>query len=107
MCFFKYFLGPAIFHENITSINLEHNQIDKIPYGIFSRAKSLTKLNMKENSLVGLVIFYYLNRLMIFEIISADSTSTGSWYMDKHGGVEFGNKFNFKTSRRHSMLTTA
>lgn len=46
-------LGPGIFHDNITSINLEHNQIDKIPYGIFSRAKALTKLNMKENSLVS------------------------------------------------------
>lgn len=45
-------IGPAIFHDKITSINLEHNQIDKIPYGIFSRAKALTKLNMKENSLV-------------------------------------------------------
>lgn len=45
--------GPGIFHDNITSINLEHNQIDKIPYGIFSRAKALTKLNMKENSLVS------------------------------------------------------
>ena len=49
--------GPGIFHDNITSLNLEHNQIDKIPYGIFSRAKSLTKLNMKENSLVRLLYF--------------------------------------------------
>lgn len=47
------FPGPGIFHDNITSLNLEHNQIDKIPYGIFSRANKLTKLNMKENSLVS------------------------------------------------------
>lgn len=51
--FITFIKGPGIFHDNITSINLEHNQIDKIPYGIFSRAKSLTKLNMKENSLVN------------------------------------------------------
>lgn len=45
--------GPAQF-TNVYSINMEHNQIDKIPYGIFSRAKNLTKLNMKENSLTSL-----------------------------------------------------
>jgi leucine-rich repeat protein SHOC2 len=50
--------GPGIFHDNITSLNLEHNQIDKIPYGIFSRAKALTKLNMKENSLVSIQPFH-------------------------------------------------
>ena len=33
---------------------MEHNQIDKIPYGIFSRARHLTKLNMKDNLLTAL-----------------------------------------------------
>lgn len=28
--------------------------INKIPFGIFSRAKNLTKLNMKENQLTSL-----------------------------------------------------
>lgn len=54
------FIGPGIFHDNITSLNLEHNQIDKIPYGIFTRATALTKLNMKENSLVSLMSLIYL-----------------------------------------------
>ena len=33
---------------------MEHNQINKIPFGIFSRASSLTKLNMKDNQLTSL-----------------------------------------------------
>ena len=33
---------------------MEHNQINKIPYGIFSRARHLTKLNMKDNLLTAL-----------------------------------------------------
>ena len=36
------------------SINMEHNQINKIPYGIFSQAKCLSKLNMKDNQLTSL-----------------------------------------------------
>ena len=35
---------------------MEHNQCDRIPYGIFSRAKYLSKLNMKENQLTFLKI---------------------------------------------------
>ena len=35
---------------------MEHNQCDRIPYGIFSRAKYLSKLNMKENQLTSLPI---------------------------------------------------
>ena len=30
---------------------MEHNQIDKIPYSIFSFAKYLSNLNMKDNQL--------------------------------------------------------
>ena len=33
---------------------MEHNKINKIPFGIFSRAKNLTKLNMKDNQLTSL-----------------------------------------------------
>lgn len=36
------------------SINMEHNQINNIPLGIFSRATALTKLNMKDNQLTAL-----------------------------------------------------
>ena len=36
------------------TINMEHNQINKIPYGIFSQAQNLTKLNMKDNQLTAL-----------------------------------------------------
>ena len=38
----------------LQTVNMEHNQITKIPFGIFSRAPSLTKLNMKENQLRSL-----------------------------------------------------
>merc|ERR1712179_341514 len=41
---------------NTQSLNMEHNKCDRIPYGIFSRASHLTKLNMKENQLTSLPI---------------------------------------------------
>ena len=47
--------GPAQF-LNITTLNMEHNMCDRIPYGIFSRANCLQKLNMKENQLTSLPI---------------------------------------------------
>ena len=47
--------GPAQF-INTQALNMEHNQCDRIPYGIFSRANHLTKLNMKENQLTSLPI---------------------------------------------------
>ena len=47
--------GPAQFINTIT-LNMEHNLCDRIPYGIFSRAKYLQKLNMKENQLTSLPI---------------------------------------------------
>ena len=47
--------GPSQF-INVHSINLEHNQADKIPYGILiSKAKHLAKLKMKENLLTSLI----------------------------------------------------
>jgi Leucine-rich repeat (LRR) protein len=36
------------------SINMQHNQIDKIPYSIFSFAKHLSTLNMNSNQLTSL-----------------------------------------------------
>ena len=33
---------------------MEHNKINNIPFGIFTRAKHLTKLNMKDNQLASL-----------------------------------------------------
>ena len=33
---------------------MEHNQVNKIPFGIFSRAEFLTSLNMKDNQLTSL-----------------------------------------------------
>ena len=52
--------GPAQF-INTQALNMEHNQCDRIPYGIFSRANHLTKLNMKENQLTSLPIGNYSN----------------------------------------------
>ena len=42
---------------------MEHNKCDRIPYGIFSRASHLTKLNMKENQLTSLPIGNSLNNV--------------------------------------------
>ena len=50
--------GPAQF-IHVQSLNFEHNLCDRIPYGIFSRAKYLSKLNMKENQLTSLPIGKY------------------------------------------------
>jgi len=36
------------------SINMEQNVVNKIPYGIFSQASYLSKLNMKDNRLTSL-----------------------------------------------------
>ena len=56
--------GPAQF-VNTRSLNMEHNHCDRIPYGIFSRAKNLTELNMKENQLASLPIGTY-DDLIVF-----------------------------------------
>ena len=45
---------------NTQALNMEHNKCDRIPYGIFSRASHLTKLNMKENQLTSLPIGNYI-----------------------------------------------
>lgn len=44
----------SLFHLQV--LNMEHNSCDRIPYGIFSRARHLQKLNMKENALTSLPI---------------------------------------------------
>ena len=38
----------------LQTINMDYNQINKIPFGIFSRSRYLTKLNMKDNQLTAL-----------------------------------------------------
>ncbi len=45
--------GPTQF-TSVHSINMECNTIDKIPFSIFSLAKYLSKLNMRENALTSL-----------------------------------------------------
>ena len=36
------------------TVNMGHNQMSKIPFGIFSRAKSLTRLHLKCNEISSL-----------------------------------------------------
>jgi len=38
---------------------MEHNQVNKIPFGIFSRAELLTSLNMRDNQLTSLPLGQY------------------------------------------------
>ena len=44
---------------------MEHNQINKVPFGIFSRASCLTKLNMKDNQLTSLPLGLYLTSITV------------------------------------------
>lgn len=46
----------------LQAINMEHNKINNIPLGIFSRAVALTKLNMKDNQLSALPLGMYVNK---------------------------------------------
>lgn len=46
-CFQSYPVGGPSQFSTIYALNMEHNRINKIPFGIFSRAKVLSKLNMK------------------------------------------------------------
>lgn len=46
-CFQSYPVGGPSQFSTIYSLNMEHNRINKIPFGIFSRARVLSKLNMK------------------------------------------------------------
>lgn len=46
-CFQSYPVGGPSQFSTIYSLNMEHNRINKIPFGIFIRAKVLSKLNMK------------------------------------------------------------
>lgn len=38
---------------NLQSVNVEHNSIGKVPFGIFAKAIQLSKLNFKENELTA------------------------------------------------------
>lgn len=68
--------GPTQF-TSVHSINMECNTIDKIPFSIFSLAKYLSKLNMRENALTSLPLGEHLfidrfeNNLFVVDI--------GSW----------------------------
>ena len=79
------FLGPAQF-IHAQSLNMEHNQCDRIPYGIFSRAKYLSKLNMKENQLTSLPIGkdYACLKKNLFRNQSS-LTSVGLWSFNLGG----------------------
>ena len=49
-----YVPGIYLYFCWLQSINMEHNQINKIPFSIFSQAQFLAKLNMKDNQLSSL-----------------------------------------------------
>lgn len=61
-CFQLYPVGGPSQFSTIYSLNMEHNRINKIPFGIFSRAKVLSKLNMKVSLCLywgGTICSYY------------------------------------------------
>ena len=58
---------------------MEHNQINKIPFGIFSRAKYLTKLNMKDNQLTALPLGKIISFSIEFVGDKWDVRHLGSW----------------------------
>jgi Leucine-rich repeat (LRR) protein len=68
------------------SINMEHNQIDKIPYSIFSFAKYLSSLNMKDNQLTSLplgncasILNDFLNKKLPFCYFFGNYLDIGTW----------------------------
>lgn len=74
-CFQSYPVGGPSQFSTIYSLNMEHNRINKIPFGIFSRAKVLSKLNMKvyvhvclKVSQVNNYCTYYNSLVKIFTI---------------------------------------
>ena len=90
---------------------MEHNKCDRIPYGIFSRASHLTKLNMKENQLTSLPIgmiynYVILNRYVIVsESFKLRQLKTECIFFFRYRNVEvisrikFRNKSNQQASR--------
>lgn len=46
---------------------MENNHINKIPFGIFSRASYLTKLNMKDNQLTSLPLGMRMSQTTILD----------------------------------------
>lgn len=64
---FMFYLEELLMMVLIQTINMEHNRINKIPIGIFSRASGLTKLNLKENELLSLP----LGILCLYAVISS------------------------------------
>ena len=89
---------------------MEHNKCDRIPYGIFSRASHLTKLNMKENQLASLPIGKRLNhhlKIITFTTRNSDNHNLSIamlqsfyryWYMEIVGRVEPWYESNQQTS---------
>jgi leucine-rich repeat protein SHOC2 len=68
--------GPTQF-TSVHSINMECNTIDKIPFSIFSLAKYLSKLNMRENALTSLPLGKKFQSIFIFRIFLI--IDIGSW----------------------------
>jgi leucine-rich repeat protein SHOC2 len=61
---------------------MEHNQINKVPFGIFSQASCLTKLNMKDNQLSSLPLGMLPHPLHLPIIMASSSLpplDIGSW----------------------------
>lgn len=73
-CFQLYPVGGPSQFSTIYSLNMEHNRINKIPFGIFSRAKVLSKLNMK----VSLCLFWGGVKLLllVLKVISVFSQNS-------------------------------
>lgn len=70
----------------LKSINMEHNQITKIPFGIFSRAPGLAKLNMKENELSSLPLgIHHGSNEYIKRRLSLELFSLRRWHLDSYG----------------------
>ena len=64
-CFQSYPVGGPSQFSTIYSLNMEHNRINKIPFGIFSRAKVLSKLNMKVRGRVCLFVCLFVLKAIL------------------------------------------
>lgn len=74
---------------------MDNNRINKIPFGIFSRATYLTKLNMKENQLTSLPLGAYTFHSRI--------TTSNRVQMIKRG-IKYGAYTTFIVSCRYGQV---
>lgn len=83
-CFQSYPVGGPSQFSTIYSLNMEHNRINKIPFGIFSRAKVLSKLNMKVIDHMRSLLKYVGNKLFRRRALTKEQNKVETGLIGSH-----------------------